>query len=87
MTEYWERSVVMGTKRGDDGYQVVQEFLHRRGEDPIVMACRRDKRMAGADRIEVFTVEAFMQIRKDEEEHKTRAEISRDRIDREQWDQ
>ena len=63
MTEHWERSAVIGTKRGDDEYQVAQVILHRRGEDPLVMACRRDNRMAGADRFSVSTEEAFTEIR------------------------
>ena len=61
MTEYWERSRVTGTKKGEggQGYTTTQTVLHRRGADPVVMACRRDQQMACCERISVDTEESF----------------------------
>lgn len=60
-TEYWQRSEVRGWKKtdGDVTAEAREDVLHRRGEDPMVMACRRNREMAGMDRIRVSTAEAF----------------------------
>lgn len=82
MTEYWEKSRVTGYA----GEEVITEtVLHRRGEDPIVMACRRNLELAGCGRIETQTEEAFMQNRKDHE-RRTREDIPRGGIQAEEWD-
>ena len=89
MTEYWQRSYVSGAKRGDDGYSVAQTILHRRGEDPIVMACRRDQKMAGADVFTVETEEAFAEERHGLPVRRRKNDIPKDEIQRESsetWD-
>lgn len=59
MTEYWERTIVAG----EDAAEVV---LHRRGEDPLVMAFRRNLKLTGSNRISMETEEAFT-LRKEKE--------------------
>lgn len=59
MTENWERTIVAG----EDAAEVV---LHRRGEDPLVMAFRRNLKLAGSNRISMETEEAFT-LRKEKE--------------------
>ena len=62
-TEYWQKSEVTGWKTGGEerqAGQIRENVLHRRGEDPLVMACRRNHELAGMDRIQVRTEEAFM---------------------------
>ena len=86
MTEYWQRSEISGTKHGDGGYNTAQTVLHRRGEDPIVMACRRDGRMAGCDRITVETSEAFQEERNGLPARRAKADIPKDLEKREYWD-
>ena len=82
MTEYWEKSVVTGYA----GEGVITEtVLHRRGEDPIVMACRRNLELAGCGRIETQTEEAFMQIRK-EEARRTAEDIPHGGRPGEEWE-
>ena len=83
MTEYWQRSEISGIKRGDGGYSVAQTILHRRGEDPIVMACRRDAKMAGCDRISVETSEAFQEERHGLPVRRRRREIPKE--EKVQW--
>ena len=75
MTEHWERTKVYGSNE-DRNY--LEDVLHRRGEDALVMACRRNQGLAGCGRISMDTVEVFTQIRKDAEEHRRRKDISRD---------
>ena len=78
MMEHWEHSIVRGNKNGDDGYTVFQTILHRRGEDPVRLACRRDGRMAACSRIEVSTTEAFLEERHDLPVHRDRKAIPKD---------
>ena len=59
MTEYWERTIVAGE-------DVAEVVLHRRGEDPLVMAVRRNLKLAGSNRISMETEEAFT-LRKEKE--------------------
>lgn len=68
MTEYWQRTEISGTGGGEEGKtRTAREVvLHRRGEDPVVMACRRNRELAGCSRMVILTEEAFMQIRKDD---------------------
>ena len=61
MTEHWERSIVSGVD--SEERRQAEDVLHRRGEDPIVLACRRNRALAGCGRISVTTAEAFTEIR------------------------
>ena len=66
MTEYWQRSRVTGTKKGESGIpalMVTESVLHRRGTDPVVLACRRNHMMADCERISVETEEVFQEER------------------------
>ena len=74
MIEHWERSVVTGT--GPEG-TATETVLHRRQDDAMQMAMRRNPKLAGCSRIEVKTMEAFTRIREDEK-RRTPAEIPRD---------
>ena len=86
MTEHWERSVVAGYgSRDEEKWDAKEVVLHRRGEDPVVMACRRNNLLAGCASISVSTEEVFTQIRKDEGRKDAR-EIPRDRTPMEAWD-
>lgn len=76
MMEHWQRTMVRGTD--DEKKEYTEVVLHRRGEDALVMACRRNQGMAGCGRISMDTVEVFTQIRKDAEEHRRRKDIPRD---------
>ena len=77
MTEYWQRSEISGTKRGDGGYNATQIVLHRRGEDAMQMAMRRNPQLAACSTIEVQTVEAFTR-EIEEAPRRTQADIPRD---------
>jgi hypothetical protein len=70
MIEYWEKSIVKGWD-ADKKLDFKTEVLHRRGEDPLVMAIRRFYGMAGCQKFAVSTVEAF-QIARDEDREKRR---------------
>jgi len=83
ITEYWETSIVTGIKSGDDGWTAREEFLHRRGEDPLRMACRRNNRMAGCERFFIQTFAAFIETRGGTEETRHKADIPTDRSTRE----
>ena len=75
MTEHWQRTMVRGIS---DDTHYVESVLHRRGEDALVMACRRNQGLAGCGKFIIETVEAFTQIRHDAEKHRRRKDISRD---------
>lgn len=75
MIEHWERTLVVG--RGPEGDEVRETVVHRRGEDALGMAMRRNPEMAGCGKVEIRTVEAFTRIREDET-RRARAEIQRD---------
>lgn len=71
MTEYWEATRIIGEKTEGEGKdkrvrEYKEEVLHRRGEDPMVMAFRRNNELAGCQRIRMRTEEAFQEIRKEE---------------------
>ena len=82
MIEYWERSVVTG--RGEEDRYAKETVIHRRGEDAMQLAIRRNPMLAACSRIEVQTMEAFMEIRGDEQERR-KEDIPRIR-DGEEWD-
>lgn len=81
MTEHWERTVVTG--HGPEDRYAVETVLHRRGEDVLQMAMRRNPGLAGCNRIEMQTVEAFVQECREAEER--RRNIPRDEQNREEW--
>ena len=83
MTEYWQRSIVKGIA-GDE--EIKETVLHKRGEDPITMACRRNLELAGCGRITVETAEAFMEDRKGPEARRTKDEIPSGGHQGEEWD-
>lgn len=74
MIEHWERSVVTGT--GPE-VEATETVLHRRGDDVMQMAMRRNPQLAACSTISVRTAEAFTRIREDEK-RRTPAEIPRD---------
>ena len=83
MTEYWEKSTVTGWD--DEKKEHREVLLHRRGEDPVVMACRRNRELAGCSRIRTETAEAFLEIR-GEREYGGYVKIGRDVGERfEEW--
>ena len=80
MMERWERSLVTGA----DG--AAELILHRRGEDPLVMACRRNLQLAGSSTIRVETEEAFLEDRQFLPFRKHKRDIPRDERKTEEWD-
>ena len=84
MTEHWERSRVYGVD--DEKMQHREDVLHRRGEDALVMAVRRNPGLAGCSRITVDTVEVFTQIRQDRGTRRDRADIPCADNRQEEWD-
>lgn len=84
MTEHWERTVVTG--HGPEDRYAVETVLHRRGEDVMQMAMRRNPGMAGCNRIEMQTVEAFVQECREAEERRRKDDIPRDSRQGEEWD-
>ena len=84
MTEYWQRTIVRGTD--DEKNEHREDVLHRRGEDPLRMACRRNQQLAGCSRISMDTVEAFQQIRQDAEESRRQKDIPRDGRREDAWE-
>ena len=83
MIEHWQRSVVTGT--GPE-IKATETVLHKRGEDVMQMAMRRNPELAACTRVEIFTSEAFTQIREDGKETRRRGEIPHDQRDGEEWD-
>lgn len=83
MIEYWEHTYISGTDAEGNGQ--AEDVLHRRGEDPLVMACRRNRALAGCHSYLINTGEAFMQIR--EEETRRTDGIPKEQRNRiEEWD-
>jgi len=68
--EHWERSTVRGY--GDD-VCATESMIHRRNEDVLSMAIRRNKALAGCSMFFVDTEEAF-QVKRDEPERRRSAE-------------
>ena len=84
MTEHWERTVVTG--RGPEDLYAVETVLHRRGDDVLQMAMRRNPALAGCTKVEMSTVEAFVQNCRDAEAKRKREDIPRDNRSGEDWD-
>ena len=83
MIEHWERTKVVG--HGADGEITSENVLHRRGEDALGMAMRRNPKMPACNIITMATTEAFTQIREDER-RRTGADIPRDDRQGEEFD-
>ena len=82
MKEYWQRTTVTGN---DEEMGRIREIvMHRRGEDPMVMAFRRNHALAGCGRIRMETEEIF-QLEK-AEDRRTAVTIPRDERKEEEWD-
>lgn len=85
MTEHWERTRVIGYMPEKGSLE--EDVLHRRGEDPLVMAFRRNRALAGCGSFSVSTVEAFTQIRTEGDGRRRRSEIPQDGGSRfEEWE-
>lgn len=82
MIEHWQRSVVSGSGENVNAREVI---LHRRGQDPLDMAMRRNPDMPACSVVNVFTQEAFTQIREDGQIRR-RTEIPRDDRQGEEFD-
>lgn len=82
MIEHWQKSYVIGT---GENFQATEVVLHRRGEDALQMAMRRNPAMPGSSRVEVRSYEAFTQIREDGT-RRTGADIPRDDRQGEEFD-
>ena len=83
MTEYWERSTVRGN--GEEGKYAEETVLHRRGEDVLQLAIRRNHALAGCKTFSVETAEAFQVQRGDPERRRRYDEIPRSGQG-EEWD-
>ena len=84
MTEYWERTMVTGENEAGVSYS--EDVMHRRGEDPMVLAFRRNLRLAECNRVRADTEEAFMQIRDIQPAQRDRGAIPKERgIRHEEW--
>lgn len=84
MNEHWERTVVTG--HGPEGLYAVETVLHRRGDDVLQMAMRRNPALAGCNRIEMQTMEAFIQKCREEDARRRKEDIPRDNSKGEEWD-
>lgn len=82
MIEHWQRSVVSGSGENVNAREVI---LHKRGQDPLNMAMRRNPDMPACNVVNVFTQEAFTQIREDGRIRR-RTEIPRDDRQGEEFD-
>lgn len=82
MIEHWQKSYVIG--KGDD-FQATEIVLHKRGQDPMNLAMRRNPALPASSWVEVRTYEAFTQIREDERIRR-RTEIPRDDRQGEEFD-
>ena len=79
MIEYWEKAEVVGTGGdGENQYTVREEIMHLREQDPLMMACRRNRKMAGCHRFYVENESAFVQVRGDPEGRRLKRTIPRD---------
>ena len=59
---HYDHSTVTGyRKKESGGYDKVftEDFVHLRHQDPILLACRRNIKLAACDRFDVDTVIAF----------------------------
>lgn len=83
MIEHWERSAVIGYS--EDGERTSETVLHRRGEDALQMAMRRNPELAACGRVKIRTAEAFQEERQAEDTRRPE-DIQRDRKNSEEWE-
>lgn len=83
MIEHWQRTMVTGQR--PDGLVIPEMVLHKRGQDPLNMAIRRNPDMPGCYLFTMDTMEAFTQIREDER-RRTAEDIPRDDRQGEEFD-
>lgn len=74
MIEHWQRSEVTGT---GENIKVAEVVLHRRGQDALGMAMRRNSKLPACNRISIITEEAFV-LNREDDTRRIRAEIPRD---------
>ena len=82
MIEHGERSIVIGSGEHVKAREIV---MHRRGEDVMGMAMRRNPELAACSTVVISTEEAFVMDRA-EEERRTAEDIPRDERRREEWE-
>lgn len=82
MIEYWQRSVVSGSGENISASETV---LHRRGEDALQMAMRRNPDLAACGRVEIRTAEAFQEELQAEETRRP-DDIPRGKRNSEEWE-
>ena len=80
---YYDHSVVTGTSQ--DGGQATEDMIHMRGQDPILLAARRNNKMAGMESFRVESRGAFQRWL-DIPETKHRRDIPRAAGTAEEWD-
>ena len=85
MIEQWDMTKVSGVQ-GEDAQSAAETVLHRRGEDPMVIAFRRNRALTGCNRIVMETVACFNQERKGPEARRTKDEIPSGGHQGEEWD-
>ena len=83
MTEYWERTEVIGKGENREAREIV---LHRRGADVLGMAIRRNPKMPGCSVFILNTEEAFTEERKTYGGRRKRADIPHDVNYARNWD-
>ena len=83
MIEYWERSAVIGYS--EDGERTSETVIHRRGEDVLQMAMRRNPELPACSRVEIRTAEAFQEERQAEETRRP-DDIPRGKRNSEEWE-
>lgn len=76
---YYDHSTVTGFSQDEDRKNVTEDFVHRRGQDPLQLAARRNNQMAQMSRYTVTTEPAFHRW-VDEEPTIHRADIPRMKI-------
>lgn len=83
MIEHWERSAVIGYS--EDGERTCETVIHRRGEDVLRMAMRRNPELAACGRVEIRTAEAFQEDRQAEDARRPE-DIPRGQRNSEEWE-
>ena len=81
MIEHWERTRITGN---DGERQIVEFVLHKQGEDPMMIAFKRNRELAGCTSVRVESEGAFTQVRK--EDRREKKEIPRDGDRYEEWE-
>ena len=75
MRIYYDKSIVTGHAGEDGGGRVIsEEIIHRREQNPILLAVRRNNALAACNRISAETVAGF-NVWVDELPYRCRADI------------